>query len=327
MSAGGTAPARFSVRAALGLWLTVLSRRPAAFMSVSLVTVLTQAGLFWLTTQAYIDIALALENAGERWDEVSGQLQRANLMSWLYMIVFLPFWLWLETIWLRLFNNEERPWRFHWAELGHLALSHLVLFAIYMAALIVSFILMMVLMMIAGIFMVIGGDVDGSFFSAPMMVTIVLVPLIVTGVLLAKFSALPALAVMRRTLDLGAAWRATKGALWRTVAAWIIALGLYGGLIGGYALIGQNWSPVLRAHVEMMTASFDPALDAESFFQPYIAFASLSGAPDTAVWLVVDSLVVSVLYLVTYAIMRGIGVTLAWRAPVRDQAHLQGAGA
>lgn len=102
------------------------------------------------------------------------------------------------------------------------------------------------------------------------------------------------------------------------MAAWIIALVIYCALIAGYVQIGQNWSPVLRAYWEMMALSFAPVQNPDSFLHPYTAFAGLMDTPGAVFWLAADALAISALYVAASAVMRGIGVTLAWRAPARE---------
>lgn len=317
MTARDTPPARFSVRAALGLWLVVLRRRPAAFFRVALVAVVFQAVLTGLLTYAYAGFGDALERASQDGLEFNAEVLRANLIMIIYPLLSFPLWFWLETAWLRLYSNEARPWAMRWSEPGFLFLSYLVVFGIYFGGLIASLLIMFVIGLAAFSLMSAVSWMAGSVWVYLIAIPLALLPYLAVGAVLARFSALPALAVMHRTLDPGSAWRATKGALWRILAAWVIALMVYGALVAGFVQIGQNWSPVLRAYWEMMALGFNPARDPDSFIHPYTAFAGLFDTPGAALWLAADALAISGLYIVAAAIMRGIGVTLAWRAPAR----------
>lgn len=318
MTAPEAPPARFSVRAALGLWLLVLRRRPAAFFGVALVTVVLQAVLTALVTYAYAGLGDAFEQASQGGLEFNAEVLRANLIMIIYPLLSFPLWFWLETAWLRLYNNEARPWAMRWSEPGFMFLAYLVLFGIYFGGLMASLIIMLVIWLAVLSLTNAVSWMAGSVWVYLTAIPLALLPFVITGAVLARFSALPALAVMRRTLDPGSAWRATKGALRRTMAAWIIALVIYCALIAGYVQIGQNWSPVLRAYWEMMALSFAPVQNPDSFLHPYTAFAGLMDTPGAVFWLAADALAISALYVAASAVMRGIGVTLAWRAPARE---------
>lgn len=317
MTAPETAPGQFSVRAALGLWLVVLRRRPAAFFGVALVTLVLQAVLSGLLTYAYAEMGAAFAQASLGVAEFNAQAMRASLLTVLYPLLSFPLWFWFETAWLRLYNNEARPWAMRWSEPGFLVLSYLVVFGIYFGGLIVSIIFTLGVALTAYSLMSTISWMAGAFWVYLIAVPLILLPYFAIGAVLAKFSALPALSVMRRTLDPGAAWRATKGALWRIIAAWIIALVIYGGLLVAFVQIAKSWSPVLRAYWDMMAMSFHPVQDPDNLIHPYTAFAGLFDTPGAAFWLAADALAIGVLYLLGSAIMRGIGVTLAWRAPAR----------
>ncbi len=317
MSSPDMSTARFSVRAALGLWLMVLRRRPGAFLGVALVTLVLQASLTGLLTYAYAGIGDAFEQVSHGGADFNEQVLRASLISVVIPLVSFPLWFWLETVWLRLYNNEARPWALRWTEPGLLFLSYLVIFGIYFGGLIASAFLTVVVALSTYALMNSVSWMMGSWWVYLIAIPLILLPYLLLAAVLARFSALPALAVMRRTLDPMSAWRATKGAFWRTIAAWIITMVIYGVVIIGYVQNGKEWSPVLRAYWDMMAISVNPAQDPESFVHPYTAFAGLFDAPGAVFWLAVDALAMSGLYVVASAITRGIGVTLAWRAPVR----------
>lgn len=321
--------APFSVRAALGLWLTVLTRRPGAFMSVALVTVSYYAALTCLIAHSYSVMGQAFLDSAEGNLAARMDLQRAGLMATAYTLLSFPIWLWLETVWIRLFNNEKHPWRMRWAEFGCLIVANLILFGIYMVGVIVWMILGMIVVLVAIAGMAGGAMADDIAFGAAMAVfastSVLMIPVLI---FLAKFSALPALAVMRRRVDMSGAWRATKGALWRTAAAWVIAFGVYLGALFGLGFAGQLWPGMLRAYGEMMVMPVFGAVTMETaVYYPYTAFAGLFDGPGAAFLVAVESVLMSIVIVGGAALMRGIGVTLAWRAPEPDEAKAQGAAA
>lgn len=320
MTAPGMASVRFSVRAALGLWVDIARQRPAAFASVTLVAIGLQTLL--LASQAYFmsvmgDAALSVQT-----DPVtfSPAYLQASALSTLVALVSVVIWVALETVWLRLFISEARPWAVSFGQFGRLCAAFLIVFALF----IVGYIILVIIAILIGLLaLTMGFQLPGTPGVPELVLGFVAaygVSLLLIALVMVRLSALPALAVMHRSIDFAGAWRATRGVFWRACAAFAIGYLLYGVLLVVLYFVGRTWTGLTSAYRDMFALAYPPRFEDRVLVDPNIAFAGLFDASGSLGWVWFDSFLVAVIATLFAVIMRSIGITLARRvsAPAPD---------
>jgi hypothetical protein len=318
MSAPDAPPARFSVRAALGLWLIVFRRRPAAFASIALAATILQLAslLFQAWCLALMGEALQTANIGTV--AYSQAYLQASALSSLGALLAILIWLALEPVWLNLFFGAKRAWSVSWGQFGYLCLAFLIVAAIFTVALIG----LVLIIVFGAIFAETMMHDQPDLLNTPALLigsgAAYLVGLLVIGFFLARLSALPALAVLHRRIDFTGAWRATRGAAWRTFAAWVVVGLIYAALLAALIFAGKAWPGVIRAHWDMVEISFLPPFNDGTILDPNTAFAGLFETTASTAFVVLDCLLVVVAAAITAVMSRGIGVLLAQRVPAPE---------
>jgi hypothetical protein len=327
MTAPDTVPARFSVRAALGLWLVVLRNRPVAFASVAVLATIVQT-LFMVLQGYFLSVmGNAALSAEGNMGTLSPAYFQASALSTLAALAAFAVWIALEVVWLRLFNAEARPWAVSWGQFGRLLGAFLIVMALFIVAYLVF--------LIVAVAIAVSAFAAGFELPETLGFTVFafgvgaayIVSLLVIGLVMVRLSALPALAIIHRRVDLAAAWRTTRGAYWRTVSAWGAIYLLYGLLLAALVFAGRAWPGLISAYWEMFEISVLPPLDDGTILDPNTAFAGLFDTSPSIAWVWFDSLLVALAAAIYAITARGIGVMLAWRAPAPANAPAQSSGA
>ena len=311
MSDNATTPAhRFTVGGALGFWVEVFRARPGAVLILlGLQTVLYTViylGQYMLTGYLARQGVQAAE-LGDSAQAYAINMQFSSLSS-LYTLLGMPLWLWLEAVWLTLFMSGRFTVWPGWAGIGRLALSWLVVFGVYLAALVV-FILVSSIGGVVAVLMIESGAGDSSV--AAVWVVVALSALVFLGMIaaLSVFSGLPAHALSGR-LDIGAAirtgWRHAGG----LIVAWIVFTLLYVlvvvisyGMIAAW--VGEH---VVRTIEDVFQNPSDPLLSMR-------LYAELTPGPDQLGVSALVLLPLTFLIGLVMLIARGISAKLALSMP------------
>lgn len=220
-------PHRFTVGGALGFGFQVLGARPRSV----LVLLTAQTLIYVATTLSQLMLLGYMARQGiqaaEMGDSAGAYVQSMHLStsSTLLSLLGLPFWIWLEAVWLTLFMTGRFTLWPGWAGMGRLALSMLILFGVYLGALFAIVFVVMLGVVFAALAAE-SGTGDSSVAVALLVLGLALVAF--TGMIaaLSVFSGLPAHALSGR-LDIGAAirtgWRHAGG----LTLAWILFVLLY----------------------------------------------------------------------------------------------------
>jgi hypothetical protein len=318
MTAPDAPPARFSVRAALGLWLVVLRRRPAAFASIALAATILQMASLLLQAWCLAVIGEALLPANIGAVASSQAYLLASVLSSLGVFMAILIWLALEPVWLNLFFGAKRAWSVSWGQFGYLCLAFLIVSAIFT----VAFMGLMLIIVFGAIFVgAINHDQPDLLNSPALLIgsgAAYLVGLLVVGFFLSRLSALPALAVLHRRIDFAGAWRATRGAVWRTFAAWVVIGLIYTALLAALILAGKAWPGVIRAHWDMYALIYPPQFEDGVIIDPNTVFAGLFETTASTAFVVLDCVLTVVTAAITAVMSRGVGVLLAQRVPAPE---------
>ncbi|WP_430430252.1 hypothetical protein [Oceanicaulis sp.] len=299
---------RFTVLGALGFGLEVWRSRPAPTTFLVVLQALfylamtgLQMGLLGASARQGVQ---ALE-AGDTAGLFMASLNSSGYSS-LLMLVSYPLILWLETVALVLFMSGRFSLWPGWASLGRLTLSALIIFAVYMAAIIVLSIFGVI---IAITLIVMAESTGDSGLAIGMGAGLGAVGFLGLVALVSLFTALPGRAVTG-ALDMSGSISIARAHWLRLILVWVLAMGLYlVVMIVGYGLV---WA----VHSELIRAAWESLLAAPQ--DPYVSlymYEALLPRAETALWLVLSMAPVMVMMCVVMMVWRGIVAKLALSMP------------
>lgn len=298
MGDNASTPPAFKAGAALGYGPTILRQRPITFAQLSVV----QAVLFTIPALAvfYVMGVMGQDVMDVADDPIAlmqTQLRMSLITSGINLLIYAGA-VWIEAVWLELFMNNRVKLFPPISRMLWLLLSFVIIFAIFFAGYFVIFMVFMVAAIFAG---------TSSGLAAGVIVGVigVLVFVVLSLVVMSRFSALPAMTYQEKELTLGKAWslaRANQGSL---MLAWL-------GFGGLYLIFMAIYFAVLLAAV----GAFADAIiyqfeNLENPYAQYEAYAALVENPGNLVALGLVFLFAGFAYSIISAISRGIGVSLA----------------
>jgi len=266
MSESAMTPAhRFTVGGALGFGFEVLRARPGAvgfllvFQTlVYAVIMVAQFGLIGHFAREGVMLADAGDTAGAFVVNM-----RLSAVSSLFSLLTAPFWLWLEAVWLVLFMRGHVTFWPGWGNLGRMTLGFMILFGVYIGAVIILTVVMALAIVILSLIAEGGGD-PRVLVSIGVLLGLAMFVLMMAG--LALFSALPAHGVTGR-FEIGQAIRTAWRHMGGLVFAWLVFGVLYLVVISVcYGLLALGFLDEIRAMMDSFIKQPEDPLIAMRFY-------------------------------------------------------------
>jgi len=290
--------ANFTARRALGLGLDVLRRRPGGFLRLSLVQTLAFAlpslGLIYV-------MALFGAQLSDPGADPADLLRAQGLMTLslipLYAVIIVVA-IWVEAYWLELFLNDRVTLAPPVGRALWLLLSFVVCYGAFLALYLVGFLVTAVAAVFA---LTVGGEAAGVLTAAVCL----LVFLVALALLMARFTALPALSYMKGDLALAHAWTAAGAKQGGVILAWLGSALIYLAVMTPFSLL-LVFGP--GPYGEAMRHQFE---NPDNPFAAYEIYGQLADDPAQLGMLAVTMVLGGLIYALLAAISRGVGVVLA----------------
>lgn len=290
--------AHFSVGAALGYAWVIFRARPVSFVRLLVLQAVIYSVIGFLTIWL---MGRAGMNLGAPAAEQTAILLQTSALTTGLSLASVPLWVWIEAMWLDVFQNRApRLWP-GWGDYGRLLLSFIIVMAIFIAAYLGFALLAGFLISIAA---VLGGVGPGVVTALAVLAGFILFLVLVQT----RLTALPALTFARRSVAFGEAWRLAGDRLGALGLAWFVFLLLY--------LAAMLVSFVLMAAFGLdFAAAFQTAMEQpDNPLAQYAVYSPVAADAGAALAALGIMTLANLIYAPLLAISRGIGVRFALEA-------------
>lgn len=290
----------FTIGSGLGFAFDVFKARPSSTMLLAGLTLalFLVMGVAGIAPMGLLGAELyAAEQSGQtaRVLQLTGQLTLFSLLNWVVMCLV---YAWLETVWLTLFVKGRFSLLPGWAVFGRVLISFVLIYAVFFGVYIV---LIFILLIPAIMIMAIGVYA----WSVAIGVLLFLIGLFALGMIMLRFTAVPAYVVLKDKFLLtrpfsvaGRRWGSLLGSWLVWIVIYYLVMGI--GLVISLAIPGSFGAVLgdIFAHLD------DP-------YYQYQAYAGVFSSAGSLALLTLSMLPMHVLMVASMMISRGIGTKLA----------------
>jgi hypothetical protein len=290
--------ANFTVGKALGLGVDVMRRRPGSFARLAII----QAMAFAIPSLAmFYVMGVFGSQLSDGAADPTALLRAQGLMTLAFVPIYvsiIAISIWIEACWLDLFLNDRVTLAPKMGRAIWLLLAFVIIFGVFFAA---YFVAVIGIAIAAALAMVSDGAIAAVLTGIAIFLAFILFILLV----LARFTALPALSYMEGSLPLGKAWKAAGAKQGGLTLAWLAFAFMYLVLVVGFGLF-LAFGP--GPYSDAMRHQFENLNNPNAQYEVY---AQVASDPIQMAVLAVILVVGGLLYVPLAMISRGIGVSLA----------------